>query len=141
MSQFLNDPATVDRVLAHDNWFIVGLGNNPERVAYEVSERLQRAGKTITPIYPRAEVVHGVQGFATLAEAAATLGAPDVVDVFVRSSAAGEFVDQAIEVGAKAVWLQLGVIDEAAAARAMAAGLDVVMDTCPLIEWRLRGTI
>lgn len=141
MSDFTNDPATVDRVLELPRWFIVGLGNNPARVAYEVAEHLQRAGKIITPIYPRAEVVHGAQGFATLTQAAAALGAPDVVDIFIRSSAAGKFVDEAIDIGAKAVWLQLGVIDEAAAERARAAGLDVVMNTCPLIEWRERGSL
>lgn len=136
---YQNDSQVVDRVLESRTWFIVGLGNNPERVAYEVAHELQRAGKIITPIYPRAETVHGRQGFATLAQAADALGAPDVVDIFVRSSAAGEFVDQAIAIGARAVWLQLGVIDEEAAERARAAGLDVVMDTCPLIEWRARG--
>jgi len=137
--EFWRDPQVINRVLDSQTWFIVGLGNNPERVAYDVAHELQRAGKVITPIYPRAETVHGREGFATLAQAADAHGAPDVVDIFVRSSAAGEFVDQAIAIGARAVWLQLGVIDIDAAERARAAGLDVVMDTCPLIEWRARG--
>lgn len=120
-------------------WFVVGLGNNPERVAYEVSHAVQQRGKRIIPIYPRAEIVHGEQGYSTIAEAAAVVGAPDVVDVFVRSDRAGEFADAAISVGAKAVWFQLGVVDEAAAQRVVAAGLTMVMDTCPLIEWAKRG--
>lgn len=117
-------------------WFIVGLGNNPERAAYGVAKLIQEKGKTIVPISPRAEVVHGAQGYATIAEAAAVHGAPDVVDVFVRADRAGEFADQAIAVGAKCVWFQLDVIDEAAAQRVRDAGLEMVMDRCPAIEWR-----
>jgi predicted CoA-binding protein len=117
-------------------WFIVGLGNNPDRDAYRVARVLQDIGKTIVPIYPRAEVVHGAQGFRTIDEAAAVHGPPDVVDVFVRSDRAGAFADQAIAAGAKAVWFQLGVIDEAAAQRVRDAGLTMVMDRCPVIELR-----
>jgi predicted CoA-binding protein len=117
-------------------WFVVGLGNNPHRAAYGVSKFLQDHGKKIVPIYPRAETVHGEQGFRTIAEAAQALGAPDVVDVFVRSSRAGEFADQALAVGAKVIWFQVGVIDEQAAERVRDAGATIVMDTCPVIEWR-----
>jgi predicted CoA-binding protein len=117
-------------------WFVVGLGNNPRRAAYGVSKFLQDHGKKIVPIYPRAETVHGEQGFRTIAEAAQALGAPDVVDVFVRSSRAGEFADQALAVGAKVIWFQVGVIDEQAAERVRDAGATIVMDTCPVIEWR-----
>jgi predicted CoA-binding protein len=124
-------------VLANSQlWFIVGLGNNPDRDAYRVARVLQDIGKTIVPIYPRAEVVHGAQGFRTIDEAAAVHGAPDVVDVFVRSDRAGAFADQAIAAGAKAVWFQLGVIDETAAQRVRDAGLTMVMDRCPVIELR-----
>jgi predicted CoA-binding protein len=134
------DPAEIDRVLDEGAlWFIVGLGDNPERPAYEIAALLQRHGKRIVPIYPRAEVVHGEQGYATIAEAAAVLGPPDVVDVFVRSDRAGEFADQAVAAGAKAVWFQLGVVDEAAARRVRQAGVTMIMDTCPAIEWRSRG--
>jgi len=132
-------PEVVDRVLDDTStWFVVGLGNNPERDAYGIARLLQSRGKRIVPIYPRAEVVHGEQGYATIAEAVAAVGAPDVVDMFVRSDRVGPFVDDAIAAGAKAVWLQLGVIDEAAAQRAIDAGLDVVMDNCPAIVWGRR---
>ena len=75
----------------------------------------------------------GEQGYATLADVPFPI---DVVDVFRRSEAAGEFADQAVAVGARAVWFQLGVIDEAAFERTTAAGVPMVMDTCPAIEWR-----
>lgn len=130
-------PEVVSRVLDETTtWFVVGLGNNPERDAYGIARLLQSKGKRIVPIYPRAEVVHGEQGYATIAEAVAAVGRPDVVDMFVRSDRVGPFVDEAIAVGARAVWMQLGVVDEAAAQRAVDAGLDVVMDNCPAIAWR-----
>jgi predicted CoA-binding protein len=120
-------------------WFVVGLGNNPDRVAYEVAAALQVRGKRVIPIYPRAEVVHGEQGYATIAEAVTAVGVPDVVDVFVRSDRAGVFADEAIAAGAGAVWFQLGVVDEDAAQRVLDAGVTMIMDTCPLIEWRRRS--
>lgn len=116
-------------------WFIVGLGNNPDRDAFGVAHYLQSLGKRIVPIYPRAEVVHGEQGYATIADAVAAVGAPDVVDVFVRSDRAGEFADQAIAAGAKAVWFQLGVLDDAAAQRVQDAGLTMIMNRCPAIDF------
>ncbi len=130
-----NDPQTVRRLLAARGarWAVVGLSDNPSRVAYEIGRYLQHPlGMQIVPVHPKADTVHGATGYATLAD---VTGPPvDVVDVFVRSELAGAVVDQAIACRAKAVWLQLGVIDESAAARASAAGLDVVMDTCPAIE-------
>lgn len=137
--QLYGTAEVVDQVLDDTStWFIVGLGNNPDRDAYGIARLLQSRGKRIVPIYPRAEVVHREQGYATIAEAVAAVGAPDVVDMFVRSDRVGPFVDEAIASGAKAVWLQLGVIDEAAAQRAINAGLDVVMDNCPAIVWGRR---
>jgi predicted CoA-binding protein len=127
-----NDPAVVRRLLEHrGRWAVVGLSSNSRRVAYRIANYLQDLGMEIIPVHPRADTVHGAKGYSTLAEIP---GSIDVVDVFVRSELAGAVVDQAIAAGAKAVWLQLGVIDEAAAARASAAGLDVVMNTCPAIE-------
>lgn len=116
-------------------WFIVGLGDNPDRPAYRVARFLQSIGKQIVPIHPRAQEVHGEPGFTTIAEAAKAHGAPDVVDVFVRFDRAGEFADQAIESGAKAVWFQLEVVDYDAAKRVTDAGLLMVMDRCPAIEY------
>lgn len=130
----MNDPDDITRVLDLHTWFVVGLGDNPDRDAFWVALTLQQHGRRIVPIYPRAEVVHGEQGYRTIAEAAAVVGPPDVVDVFVRSSRAGEFADQAIDAGAQAVWFQLGVIDEAAAARVETAGLTMIMNRCPKIE-------
>jgi len=130
-------PELAARVLKDSStWFVVGLGDNPQRDAYRIARLLQSRGKRIVPVYPRAEVVHGEQGYATIAEAAAAVGPPDVVDFFVRSSRVGALVDDAIGAGARAVWMQLGVIDEAAAQRAVDAGLEVVMDNCPAIVWR-----
>ncbi len=127
-----NDPETVRRLLTTPGrWAIVGLSQNPSRAAHDIAAYMQRLGMPIVPVHPKAEQVHGAQGYARLADVP---GPIDVVDVFVRSELAGAVVDEAIEVGAGAVWLQLGVIDEQAAARARAAGLDVVMDTCPKIE-------
>ena len=130
-------PEVVARVLDDTTtWFIVGLGDNPERDAYGIARLLQSRGKRIVPIHPRAEEVHGEQGYATIAEAAEAVGSPDVVELFVRSDRVGPFVDAAVTAGAGAIWMQLGVVDEAAAQRARDAGLDVVMDNCPAIVWR-----
>jgi predicted CoA-binding protein len=116
-------------------WAIVGLSGDPGRTAYEIADLLQRRGKRIVPIHPDAPTVLGQQGYATLADVPFPI---DVVDVFRRSEAAGEFADQAVAVGARGVWFQLGVIDEAAFNRTVAAGVPMVMDTCPAIEWRRR---
>lgn len=128
-----NDPEVVARLLRDTHrWAVVGLSSNRHRVAYSIAHYLQDAlDLEIVPVHPKAETVHGAQGYASLRDVP---GQIDVVDVFVRSELAGAVVDDAIAVAAKAVWLQLGVIDEAAAQRAKDAGLDVVMDTCPAIE-------
>jgi uncharacterized protein len=127
-----NDPEVMRRLLSTPGrWAIVGLSDNPARTAYRIAAYVQNLGMEIVPVHPKADSVHGARGYATLAEVP---GPVDVVDVFVNSSLAGAVVDEAIAAGARAVWLQLGVVDEAAAARAAAAGLDVVMDTCPAIE-------
>ncbi len=129
----LNDPNVIRRLLTNPGrWAVVGLSNNSERTAYKIASFVQhKLGKEIVAVHPKAEAVHGAEGYATLADVP---GQIDVVEIFVRSELAGDVVDQAIEAGAKAVWLQLGVVDEDAAERARRAGLDVVMDTCPAIE-------
>ncbi|WP_029287214.1 CoA-binding protein [Cellulomonas sp. HZM] len=127
-----NDTATVRRLLTtRGRWALVGLSTNTERAAYGVARFVQGLGHEIVPVHPSAPTVHGAQGYASLSQVP---GPVDVVDVFVNSSLAGAVVDEAIARGARAVWLQLGVVDEAAAARAEAAGLAVVMDACPAIE-------
>ncbi|NUU17722.1 CoA-binding protein [Cellulomonas humilata] len=127
-----NNPDVIARLMTTPGrWAVVGLSTNTSRAAYGVARYVQSHGHEIVPVHPRAETVHGAAGVRTLAEVD---GPVDVVDVFVNSTLAGAVVDQAIAVGARAVWLQLGVVDEDAAARARAAGLDVVMDTCPAIE-------
>jgi predicted CoA-binding protein len=129
------DENSINQVLAMKTWAIVGLGNNPERAAFGVAKLLQDKGHKIVPVYPRAEEVHGEQGYKSLSEIPFQI---DVVDCFVNSKLVGKVVDEAIEIGAKAVWLQLDVIDEEAVSRAEAAGLIAIMDRCPAIEYKKR---
>ncbi len=110
---------------------LVGLSANEDRAAFGVARVLQRFGKRVVPVHPRAEPVHGERGYATLADIPFPV---DVVDVFVNSRLAGPVADEAVAIGAKAVWFQLGVIDPEAYARTRAAGLAMVMDRCPAIE-------
>jgi predicted CoA-binding protein len=129
--------ALLRRVLADcEVWAVVGLSQNTARAAYRVASFLQRHGKQIVPVHPSADTVHGEPGYATLGEIPFEV---DCVDVFVRSERAGAIADEAIEIGASAVWFQLGVVDADAAARVTAAGLDMVMDRCPAIEWPRLG--
>jgi predicted CoA-binding protein len=122
----------VEQLLGLGTWAVVGLSENPRRAAYGVAQFLQARGKTIVPVHPAASEVHGERAYASLADVPVPV---DVVDCFVNSRLVGAVVDEAIAIGAKGVWMQLGVVDEDAAARARAAGLTVVMDRCPKIEW------
>ncbi|MGV9566788.1 CoA-binding protein [Streptomyces sp. NPDC003480] len=127
------DAATIRKILTElgDTWAIVGLSGNQRRAAYGVAAVLQRFGKRIVPVHPKAETVHGEQGYPSLDAIPFPV---DVVDVFVNSDLAGPVADQAAAIGAKAVWFQLDVIDEVAYDRTRAAGLEMVMDRCPAIE-------
>jgi hypothetical protein len=112
---------------------MVGASDRPSRPSYGVMKFLQDHGYRVLPVNPQitGEHVHGEYVWRDLSQ----IGLPiDIVDIFRRPEAAGEAVDQAIFVGAKAVWMQIGVVNEAAAARAEAAGLKVVMDRCPKLE-------
>jgi predicted CoA-binding protein len=101
-----------------------------------VAAFLQANGMRIVPVNPLAESVFGENGYARLSDIDFPI---DVVDIFRRSDEAGQHVDEGIAIGAQCVWLQLGVVDEQAAKRAQDAGLDVVMDACPKIEWPRYG--
>lgn len=127
------DPATIRKILTElgDTWAVVGLSNNRDRAAYRVAEVLQRYGKRVIPVHPKAETVHGEQGYPSLEAIPFKV---DVVDVFVNSALAGPVADEAVAKGAEAVWFQLNVVDEAAFDRTRAAGVDMVMDRCPAIE-------
>jgi predicted CoA-binding protein len=123
-------------------WAVVGLSGDPTRTAYSIADLLQRRGKRIVPIHPRfaedpGEVL-GERGYPTLSQVPFPI---DVVDVFRRSEVAGESADDAVAVGAKGVWFQLGVVDADAFRRTTQAGVPMVMDTCPAIEWRRRDGI
>ena len=110
---------------------VVGLSSSPARASNGVAGYMKRQGYKIIPVNPKEEQVLGEQSYPTLADVPIKI---DLVDVFRRSEEAGKVVDEAIKVGAKAVWLQEGVIDNAAAERAQEAGLLVVMDRCWLKE-------
>jgi hypothetical protein len=112
---------------------LVGASARPERASFRVMRFLLDRGYEVTPVNPglAGQDIHGRRVVARLAEA----GPLDLVDVFRRSEEAGAVMDEAVALGARAIWLQLGVVDEAAAARARAKGVAVVMDRCPVIEW------
>jgi uncharacterized protein len=115
-------------------WAVVGASADPSRASHSVSRRLQQWGFRVIPVNPEHDELFGERCYPSLS-AIPPEESVEVVDVFRRSSAAGAVVDEAVSIGAAGVWLQLGVIDEAAAARARSAGLRVVMDRCPVIEY------
>ena len=117
---------------------MVGASDRPDRASYGVMKFLQDQGYRVIPVNPRitGEHVHGEYIWRELDQ----IGEPiDIVDIFMRSETVGPIVDDAIKVGAKAVWMQLGVVNPEAAARAEEAGLKVVMDHCPKIEFARLG--
>lgn len=128
----VTDRDIIRQVLEMPTWAVVGLRQNPGRPAYGVARFLQQHGKRLVPVHRQPEEVFGEQAYPRLADVPHPV---DVVDVFVNSTLAGDIADQAIEIGAKAVWFQLGVVDETAAERVRTAGLLMVMDRCPVIEW------
>jgi predicted CoA-binding protein len=112
---------------------VVGLSDNPSRPSYDVASFLQSKGFKIIPVNPKIEAALGEKSFPDLSSVP---GSIDVVDIFRRSEDVGPVVAEAIERGARAVWMQLGIVNDEAADRASEAGLDVVMDRCMKIEYR-----
>ena len=115
-------------------WAVVGCSPDPSRDSHRIAAMLQQRGFTVVPVNPSAAEILGERCYPTVSDIPPELQI-DVVDVFRRSEAAGAHVDEAIAIGAKGVWLQLGVVDVEAGKRARHAGLRVVMDRCPKIEW------
>ncbi len=114
-------------------WAVVGCSPDPDRDSHRIASMLMRRGYEVIPVNPTVSEVLGERSYPSLAAIPTDAGV-EVVDLFRRSSAAGAHVDEAVQIGARAVWMQLGVVDEAAAERGREAGLRVVMDRCPAIE-------
>ena len=112
---------------------VVGHSDRPHRTSYQIAAYLRQAGYTVYPVNPTVETVDGERSYASLAQVPEAI---DIVNVFRRSEYLPDVVEEAIQVGAKAVWAQLGVYDEAARQRAVNAGLDVVMNACIKVERR-----
>jgi uncharacterized protein len=112
---------------------VVGCSPNPERDSHRIAKLLQSRGHRVIPVNPGQRSILGETCYASLRDIPEQV---DMVDIFRRSEEVAPIVDEAIEVGARIVWMQLGVIDERAASAAQAAGLTVVMDRCPAIEYR-----
>lgn len=147
MSDPYADDAVIRRVLTDSTtWAFVGLRDNPGRTAYDMAELLQSRGKTIVPVHPDAETVLGEPGVPSLAEVTARVS---VVGGYRRAEHAAQLADEAIALyetygpredeEIRALWFPLGVVDEDAARRAADAGIDIVMDRCPAIEWARLG--
>ncbi|MGH2748951.1 MAG: CoA-binding protein [Actinomycetota bacterium] len=134
----MNQTETIKGILEECKTFaVVGCSSSPHRPSYSVTRFLTSKGYKVIPVNPNETECQGLPAYPDLKSVEEPI---DVVDIFRRADQAGVHVDEAIDVGAKAVWMQLGVIDEAAAQRARDAGLVVVMDRCPAIEYpRLIG--
>lgn len=126
-----NDKAMRDVLVSAKVIAVVGHSNQPHRTSYQIAQYLRRAGYTVYPVNPTVSTIDGQRSYASLAEVPEPI---DIVNVFRRSEYLSGVVDEAIRVGAKAIWAQLGVVDEAARQKALAAGLDVAMDVCIKVE-------
>ena len=128
----VNEPAAIKQILSDCRTIaVVGLSSSPGRASYGVASYMRRHGYTVIPVNPNETAVFGDKAYPSLSDVPQKV---DLVDIFRRSEEAGKAVDEAIAIGAKAVWLQEGVIDQKAAQRALDAGLLVVMDRCWLKE-------
>ena len=131
-----SDPRIAERILrSHRVWAIVGCSSDPTRPSHGVSRYLLGQGYEVVPVNPNEEVVHGKLAYPDLRSVPTDPRAPiEVVDLFRRSDAVLVHVEEAIEIGAKAIWMQLGVWNQEAAELAAHAGLLVVMNRCPAID-------
>ncbi len=135
VSSHHSDRAEAARILERFRvWAVVGLSPDPARPSHRVARFLQDRGYEIVPVYPRGGTILGEPTYPDVSSIPSSRGV-EVVDIFRRSHHAGRHVDEAIAMGAAAVWLQLGVVDGAAVERARASGLLAVMDRCPAIEY------
>jgi hypothetical protein len=138
-SQSLNDPHLIDTLLSSRGatWAVVGLTDNPDRAAKPIASFLKsELGMHVVPVNLRRESVSGDRAFGRIAEVPYPI---DVVHVFVNGAAANGVVDEVIRTGVKNIWFQIGVDSPEAVEKAEAAGLNVVVDTCPSIEGRMRS--
>lgn len=135
-----SDPVVAERILrSYRTWAVVGCSSRPWRASHGVSRYLLRQGYRVVPVHPNEKEVHGLRAYRDLRSIPASEGPIEVVDLFRNSNAVLPHVEEAIEVGAKAVWMQLDVWNEEAATRAAEAGLLVVMDRCPAIDHPAMG--
>ena len=130
------DPKVAEHILrSYRVWAVIGCSSHPWRASHGVSRYLLSQGYEIVPINPNEELVHGKRAYPDLRSVPEDPGAPiEVVDIFRRSGLVLPHVEEAIAIGAKAIWMQLEVWNEEAAILAADAGLDVVMDRCPAID-------
>ncbi len=129
-----SEPETIRRLLTETRtWAVVGCSPDPGRDSHRIARLLQGRGFRVIPVNPAVDELLGERCYPSVRDIPSTEGV-EVVDIFRRADQAGRHVDEAIAAGALGVWLQLGVVDEAAAQRALEAGLRVVMDRCPAIE-------
>lgn len=137
--QAANDPYLIETLLSDHGatWAVVGLTDNPDRVAKPIASFLKsELGMHVIPVNLRRETVNGDRAFGRIAQIPVPI---DIVHVFVNGAAASGVVDEAIRKGVKNIWFQLGVDSPEAVDKALTAGLNVVVDTCPSIEGRMRS--
>lgn len=131
----LDDDGIAELVRTTRRIAVIGASSNPARPSYEVFRSLMDRGLDCVPVNPRERDVHGIKAFPTLIDAVAATGPVDLVDVFRRPELCIPHAEEAVAVGARCLWLQLGVVSWEAARIAHEAGVDVVMDRCTAIEW------